>query len=769
MAFIVDTLKYVFRIDNTRLKSGLATTDSRVTKTANHMTSKLGGAIKGIVAAYLGWYAIKKVWTWAIKNAREAEKVYNDLAAAVRISGQAWEDVSEQVNRYTGSMQRMTRFSDEEAAAGLTRLMFYTQDVTEAQKLLTNAIDFSVGMSIDLNASIDLLGKAYVGYTGTLSRYGIIIDQNLSSTEKYAAAMKIVEERVGGRAAAELNTYVGAMAQLKNELNDLGQALGELVLPSLTSVTKELTKFFRFISPETTEADRLRMLIEEIEESIKSLRGEPNKLGKEIVVAFGTAEEAVENFEADLRALRAALFALTGVPKDLLPSVAWPEPPPEARRKIKDELRDSYADRLKLKEQHVTKLILLDESYYDALTLRLAELDSESADMMAGVIDKIRQEMETPLGAFLFKMGVDVDDLEQASADVNRSLDYVTNRLYQFGTEVSQFFSAFISSALSIITKDPLSGILTMLDWMFGFFSADRFYDIEQALKNIRQEFERTIDELREWRAPLSDLQQQLADAHAGIRELENTFSHWPVWNMETIAELSERMGDSLKSLPPAVAELIEQWRQLHGLIEELNYQLGILPEVMDIEGISDIRALFEELAAEERLTWDKASDIINHFAEMWDLSTEEQLSLYELLQELLEQENLTLNEWFALTETIKGLEDDIAEDRRRGAEDKRKGEDEVSQVMRTVTSITERQANMLVGVANTLSTYVWEILQIMRGGYGMGGGAPTGGAGGGTTIGGIYMNFTAPVSAGTAQAFATSFRNELRGKGIQV
>lgn len=169
----------------------------------------------------------------AIHAAAEQEDAVNRLNVALEAQGYNVTAVSAAYQRMATDMQRSTRFGDEAIMQVQQQLTTFGKVGPESMQRVTQAVlDLATAKKIDLRAATDLMSKAAVGETGTLSRYGIIIDQTIPKTEKFAAVLKLVEERMGGSAQADTLTYSGAVAQLKNSWGDLLENFGSFVSQS---------------------------------------------------------------------------------------------------------------------------------------------------------------------------------------------------------------------------------------------------------------------------------------------------------------------------------------------------------------------------------------------------------------------------------------------------------------------------------------------------------------------------------------------------------
>lgn len=196
-------------------------------KTAGKL-QQIQSKVLAIGAAYMGWRAVTGILHDIVQNGLESQKVYNDLSAAVERHGESWAGLKNKIEDFTGSMQSATGVSDELVAKGLQRLIDYGMTTAEAMQHMTTATDLAVGGNMDLMAAADLVGKSFVGYTGTLSRYGIIIDEDIPKAKKFTAAIEQMNQRFGGAAAARMETTAGKLDLLKERFGDLEEAIFDM-------------------------------------------------------------------------------------------------------------------------------------------------------------------------------------------------------------------------------------------------------------------------------------------------------------------------------------------------------------------------------------------------------------------------------------------------------------------------------------------------------------------------------------------------------------
>lgn len=163
----------------------------------------------------------------AVKAFEEQETANKRLQIAMQNLGVYSDQAFQKQLRFAEAMQDTSTFADEavvELQATLTTFGLYGKQLEGVTK---SALDLATAQRIDLHTAALLLGKAFVGETGTLSRYGIVVDENVSKGQKFAAVLEQINRRFGGAAAAELETHAGKVKQLANSFGELKEKVGQ--------------------------------------------------------------------------------------------------------------------------------------------------------------------------------------------------------------------------------------------------------------------------------------------------------------------------------------------------------------------------------------------------------------------------------------------------------------------------------------------------------------------------------------------------------------
>lgn len=189
-----------------------------------------GDELKRFAAASVAAFA---VFAAGAKKALDAYSVQQDallkLNLALANQGNLLPGVSGRLSEYASELQRSSIFGDEVILKNQALLASFGMNEAQLKVSTQAALDFASATGRDLTQAVNLLGKAFVGETGELSRYGIIIEEGLSKTEKFDAVIGQMTTRFAGSAQLATATFTGQMAQLKNASGDVLEELGKLV------------------------------------------------------------------------------------------------------------------------------------------------------------------------------------------------------------------------------------------------------------------------------------------------------------------------------------------------------------------------------------------------------------------------------------------------------------------------------------------------------------------------------------------------------------
>jgi|TARA_R100000479_G_scaffold91518_1_gene45064 hypothetical protein len=171
-------------------------------------------------------------------------KAFDDQVKAetkLRTSLKGNEEAFARLTAQARELQKETLFGDEatiEAQALLSQL-----GLTEKQILmLTPALqDFATGMNVDLKTAASLVGKTIGTSTDALKRYfDTGLNPAMTAQEKAIVLTETLTNKFGGQAKAIAKEGLGPLTQLKNELGDVSEEFGKLVLENIEPLKKSL-------------------------------------------------------------------------------------------------------------------------------------------------------------------------------------------------------------------------------------------------------------------------------------------------------------------------------------------------------------------------------------------------------------------------------------------------------------------------------------------------------------------------------------------------
>lgn len=228
-----------------RVSSALKTTASRTKKAKKEMTAfriitkGLRREVGKIRNLFLLWFfvfnpIIKKFKQLTGAMSRQEDAVHR-LNVALQGQSVFTEHVSEKLREQAAAFQKVTRYGDEAILEVMQKLSSLGKVLPSQLKRVTQAtLDLAASQRMELATATDLVAKAATGYTGTLSRYGILIEQSIPKTEKLNAVLEAIRKKGwGGAAQRDIETYSGQVAQLGNNFSDVQEKLGKFLVDLL--------------------------------------------------------------------------------------------------------------------------------------------------------------------------------------------------------------------------------------------------------------------------------------------------------------------------------------------------------------------------------------------------------------------------------------------------------------------------------------------------------------------------------------------------------
>ena len=235
----MEDLRYNISADASKFKSGMQEVKESA-KSANETLKSLRNTLIGVFSGIAVGAFVRSTVDAAVKQ----EKAVDQLAQAFKNQGLYSKEAMKQWENYASSLQKVTTFGDEEIMQAQSLAVSFGLTGNKLKEVTKAAMDFSAANNIDLNTSMELLGRAFAGNTQSLTRYGIVIDTSKDKSQQFSEIIKQLNQRFGGQAEMLAHTYGGQLKQFSNAWGDLKETIGFAVLPTLTKVTNALKNLF---------------------------------------------------------------------------------------------------------------------------------------------------------------------------------------------------------------------------------------------------------------------------------------------------------------------------------------------------------------------------------------------------------------------------------------------------------------------------------------------------------------------------------------------
>lgn len=226
---------------------------------ADNVGNKISkGAVAAGVALAATATAVVAFGVSSVKSYEESENSLAQLNATLKSTGGIAGVTADMATGLANSLQKVTKFSDEEILSAQNLLLTFTKinkDIfPETTKIV---LDMSTALGQDLKSSAIQVGKALqdpvLGITA-LRRVGVNFNdaqkeviQNLVETGRSAEAQKLILQELatefGGSAAAAGQTFAGKLAIIKNQFDEMKESIGKALVEAITPWVQKLSDF----------------------------------------------------------------------------------------------------------------------------------------------------------------------------------------------------------------------------------------------------------------------------------------------------------------------------------------------------------------------------------------------------------------------------------------------------------------------------------------------------------------------------------------------
>ena len=282
------TLSIKLSLNDKQFQSSLKKSMRSMKKFGNNMKS-LGRTIStGLTLPIIAFGAA------SVKAFDEQIKAETKLRTALGDSAEAFDVLKKQAQ----DLQKITIFGDEatlEAQSFLAQLGLNADAILRLTPLIQ---DFATAQGIQLTDAAKLVAKSVGSSTNALSRYGLQIEGTVGEQDRLESAVNALTKAFGGQSEAIAKEGLGPLTQLKNELGDVSEEFGKLVLEQIEPLKQSLQGL----------AERLRNLTPAQKENIVQFAKYAALIGPALIV-LGKLATAIGGIIKAMRTLTALAIA----------------------------------------------------------------------------------------------------------------------------------------------------------------------------------------------------------------------------------------------------------------------------------------------------------------------------------------------------------------------------------------------------------------------------------------------------------------------------
>ena len=187
----------------------------------------------------------------SVKAAIEDTAQQAELARTLKATTDATEAQVAAVETYIASTEKAVAVSDSELRPAFANLVRATGDVTEAQELMTLALDVAAATGKDLETVTEALQEGIQGEVGPLKELDKSLTDMIASGASADEVMAQLADTFGGAAQDSTETLEGRFKLMKIELDNAKEAIGMALLPVLEQLLPILESMANFIGDNT--------------------------------------------------------------------------------------------------------------------------------------------------------------------------------------------------------------------------------------------------------------------------------------------------------------------------------------------------------------------------------------------------------------------------------------------------------------------------------------------------------------------------------------
>ena len=204
------------------------------------------GAAK-VGAAIVAAKGVVDFFAQSVSEYQEHARNVNMLAAAFGNVGYTASGAMQQALAFADEMERSTGLDGELFIKGQRALANYGVVGAQAQDAIRAAFALSANQGMAFESALQLITRAAAGSTSSLTRYGVVLGENIKEGHEFEAALKQINEQFGPSAQAAIGDNTAKMGALREAWGGLKEVIGQGLNEGLAPAVEWLTDAVLFL------------------------------------------------------------------------------------------------------------------------------------------------------------------------------------------------------------------------------------------------------------------------------------------------------------------------------------------------------------------------------------------------------------------------------------------------------------------------------------------------------------------------------------------
>lgn len=225
-----------FGADTTGLKQGFNRAKRDADQFSNHL-KKVGGLMAGA-------FSVGAIIDFG-KKAVELANIQAQAETKLLTSLKGNEAAYKRLTKAASEMQSKTLYGDEVIINQQAFLASLGMGEDKINAVIAAAMDLSTVTGMSLESAVKNISKTFSGLSGELGE--LIPEMKGLTAEQLKAGegLDLINDKMGGQAAAAAATGTGAVQQLSNAWGDFAEVIGKQLIPTLNQASSATTNFLQ--------------------------------------------------------------------------------------------------------------------------------------------------------------------------------------------------------------------------------------------------------------------------------------------------------------------------------------------------------------------------------------------------------------------------------------------------------------------------------------------------------------------------------------------